>query len=116
MEFGIDMPASQMSSTIEAYAKVGIQPLLLAGFDCRLPSAEEARNVATWPAQFGPGGTLWKGEILESGRAAGVRLSRGSHERTRCCSKSNAKVGHAWAARRACPTSVDSNGSPSRIG
>lgn len=69
MEFGIDTPASQMAPTIEAYAKAGIQPLLLAGFSGRIPSSEEARNVAAWAAEFGPNGTLWKGKSFPAGTA-----------------------------------------------
>jgi hypothetical protein len=69
MEFGIDTPASQMAATIEAYARAGIQPLLLAGFYGRLPSPEEARNLGNWAAEFGPGGTLWKGKSFPADTA-----------------------------------------------
>jgi hypothetical protein len=69
MEFTINTPASQMASTIEAYAKAGIQPLLLATFYARLPSSEEARNVANWAAEFGPGGSLWKGKTFPANTA-----------------------------------------------
>jgi hypothetical protein len=69
MEFGIDTPASQMASTIEAYAKAGIQPLLLAGFSGRIPSSAEAKNIASWAAEFGPGGTLWQGRTFPANTA-----------------------------------------------
>jgi hypothetical protein len=62
MEFAINTPVSAMESTIAAYAKAGIRPLLLAGFYGRLPSSSEAQNLASWAAAFGPGGTFWKGK------------------------------------------------------
>ncbi|HUB35243.1 MAG TPA: hypothetical protein VL972_00325 [Solirubrobacteraceae bacterium] len=62
MEFAINTPVSAMESTIAAYAKAGIRPLLLAGFYGRLPSSSEAQNLASWAAAFGPGGSFWKGK------------------------------------------------------
>jgi hypothetical protein len=35
--------------------------VLLAGFDGRMPSEAEARNLAGWAAEFGPGGSFWSG-------------------------------------------------------
>jgi hypothetical protein len=61
MEFEIDTPADAMAPAIAAYARAGVRPLLLAGFHGRLPSVAEARNLASWAAAFGPGGTLWRG-------------------------------------------------------
>jgi hypothetical protein len=69
MEFGIDTPAAQMAPTIEAYAKAGIQPLLLAGFSGRLPSPQETQNLASWAAEFGPKGTLWQGKSFPANTA-----------------------------------------------
>jgi hypothetical protein len=69
MEFKINTSASQMASTIEAYAKAGIQPLLLASFYGRLPSPEESRNLASWAAEFGPGGSLWQGKTFPANTA-----------------------------------------------
>jgi hypothetical protein len=69
MEFGIGTPASQLAPVIEAYARAGIRPLLLAGFYGRLPTAAEAQNLASWAAEFGPGGTFWQGKSLPTGTA-----------------------------------------------
>jgi hypothetical protein len=62
MEFDIDTPASEIAPVVLEYAQAGIQPLLLAGFHGRTPTAAEAQNLATWAAAFGPGGTLWQGK------------------------------------------------------
>jgi hypothetical protein len=62
MEFSINTPVSQMESIVGAYAQAGVRPLLLAGFDARLPSSAEAQNLASWAAAFGPGGTFWQGK------------------------------------------------------
>jgi hypothetical protein len=69
MEFEIDTPASQMESTIEAYARAGIKPLLLASFNGKLPTTADARNLASWAAAFGPGGTLWQGKSFPADTA-----------------------------------------------
>jgi hypothetical protein len=69
MEFGIGTPASQLAPVVEEYARAGIRPLLLAGFDGRLPTSAEAQNLASWAAEFGPGGTLWQGKSLPAGTA-----------------------------------------------
>ena len=37
----------------------GARPLLLAGFHGRMPTEAEARNVGSWAAAFGPGGSYW---------------------------------------------------------
>jgi hypothetical protein len=62
MEFSIDTPVSQMESIVGAFAQAGVRPLLLAGFQGRLPSTSEAQNLASWAAAFGPGGTFWQGK------------------------------------------------------
>lgn len=62
MEFSIGTPVSQMESIIGAYAQAGVRPLLLAGFEGRIPSTAEAQNLAGWAAAFGPGGTFWQGK------------------------------------------------------
>lgn len=69
MEFGIGTSASQLAPIIEEYARAGIRPLLLAGFDGRLPTAAEAQNLASWAAEFGPGGTFWQGKSFPTGTA-----------------------------------------------
>jgi hypothetical protein len=62
MEFDINTPAAQLASAVDAYAKAGVQPLLLAGFQGRSPTAAEAKNLGTWAAAYGPGGTFWQGK------------------------------------------------------
>jgi len=69
MEFGIDSSVAELGPVVEAYAKAGIRPLLLAGFNARIPSAAEAENVANWAVAFGPGGTFWKGKSLPADTA-----------------------------------------------
>jgi hypothetical protein len=62
MEFPIGAPASQLASAVEAYARVGLRVLPLAGFYGSIPSPAEARNLAGWAATYGPGGTFWAGK------------------------------------------------------
>ena len=69
MEFDIDTPAADLASSIDAYAQAGIQPLLLASFQGRTPTAAEGRNLATWAAAYGPGGTFWASKSYKSSTA-----------------------------------------------
>jgi hypothetical protein len=62
IDFDINKSASSMASDIEAYARAGIRPVLLATFYGRVPSTTEAQNLATWAAAYGPGGTFWQGK------------------------------------------------------
>jgi len=62
MEFDISTPVAAMAPAVEAYMQAGIKPLLLAGFHGRMPTADEARNLAEWAKAFGPGGTLRAGK------------------------------------------------------
>ena len=68
-EFEIGTPASQMASTIEASAKAGVRPLLLASFYGTLPTPAQAQALGAWAAQFGPGGSFWKGKDLPASSA-----------------------------------------------
>ena len=61
MEFEIGAPATDLDAAIGKYASKGIQVLPLAGFHGRMPSADEAHNLASWARRFGPGGTFWQG-------------------------------------------------------
>jgi len=61
LEFDISTPVSQMRQSIGQITNAGARPLLLAGFEGRLPSAAEAQNLANWAAEFGPGGRFWAG-------------------------------------------------------
>ncbi|HEY2535904.1 MAG TPA: hypothetical protein VGI24_02865 [Solirubrobacteraceae bacterium] len=69
MEFSINTPVSQMESIIGAYAQAGVRPLLLAGFEGRIPSTAEAQNLASWAAAFGPGGSFWQGKSYPASAA-----------------------------------------------
>jgi len=69
LEFEVGAPVSQLGPILEAYARAGIRPLLLATFTGRLPSTAEAQNLATWAAAFGPGGSYWRGKTLPAGTA-----------------------------------------------
>jgi hypothetical protein len=64
MEFAIDTPVSEMGSAIEAYARAGVQPLLLAGFPGQKPTVAQGAKLAAWAEAFGPGGTFWAGKNL----------------------------------------------------
>jgi hypothetical protein len=68
-EFEIGTPASQMDSTMEAYARAGVRPLLLASFYGTLPTPAQAQNLANWAAEFGPGGNFWKAKDLPASSA-----------------------------------------------
>jgi hypothetical protein len=70
VEFDIGTPVAQMRQTVGAIASAGARPLLLAGFEGRLPSVAEAQNLAGWAAEFGPGGRFW------AGRSDGARAVR----------------------------------------
>ena len=69
MEFPINTPVSVLEPVVEGYAKAGIRPLLLAGFNARIPSEAEAQNLANWALAFGPGGTFWQGKGLSPATA-----------------------------------------------
>jgi hypothetical protein len=59
VEFDIGTPAASLRKTVAAIARRGARPLLLAGFQGRTPTEAEARNVGSWAAAFGPGGSFW---------------------------------------------------------
>lgn len=69
MEFPINTPVSTLEPVVEDYAKAGIRPLLLAGFNGRVPSEAETQNLARWALAFGPGGSFWKGKSLPASAA-----------------------------------------------
>jgi hypothetical protein len=61
LEFDVGTPASALRASVAAVAGQGAQALLLAGFEGRIPTEAEARNLAGWAAEFGPGGSFWNG-------------------------------------------------------
>ena len=64
VEEWIGDPASQLESTIAAFAQSGVRVLLLASFNKEMPTAGQAQNLAGWASRFGPGGTLLAGQEL----------------------------------------------------
>jgi hypothetical protein len=60
VEFDIGTPAGSLRSTVAALTRRGVRPLLLAGFHGRVPSEAEARNLGSWAAAYGPGGSYWR--------------------------------------------------------
>jgi hypothetical protein len=69
IEFGAGTSASRLASDIDAYARAGIRPLLLATFYGRTPTVAEAQNVGSWAAAYGPGGTFWQGKSYPANTA-----------------------------------------------
>jgi hypothetical protein len=69
IEFGIGTSASSMASVIDAYARAGIRPLLLATFYGRTPTTAEAQSLAGWAAMYGPGGSFWAGKSYPANTA-----------------------------------------------
>jgi hypothetical protein len=69
VEFSIGTTAAQMEPTIAAFAQNGVKVMPLAGFGGTLPTPEEARNVASWAARFGPGGSFWVGKSYPASTA-----------------------------------------------
>jgi hypothetical protein len=69
VEEWIGEPASQLESTIAAFAQDGVRVLLLASFSGEMPTAGQAQNLAGWAARFGPGGSFWQGKTEPAGTA-----------------------------------------------
>jgi hypothetical protein len=61
VEFDVGAPASQLRASIAAFAAHRARVVPLAGFHGRMPTEAEARNLASWAAEFGPGGSFWAG-------------------------------------------------------
>ena len=69
IEFSVGTAASTLASDVDAYAKAGIRPLLLATFYGRNPTTAEAQNLANWAKAYGPGGTFWAGKSYPANTA-----------------------------------------------
>ncbi len=67
IEATINSSVASLEPIVHAYAAAGIRPLLVAGFNARIPSVAEAQNLANWAKAFGPGGTYWAGKNLPAG-------------------------------------------------
>ncbi|MEA2418405.1 MAG: hypothetical protein QOE60_611 [Thermoleophilaceae bacterium] len=76
IEFDVNTPAASLRPSVAALAGQGVQPLLLAGFEGRMPSDAEARNLAGWAAEFGPSGSFWNGRA--DGRLAVRQIEFGN--------------------------------------
>ena len=61
VEFAIGTPAANLRAAIAAHAANGTRVLPLAGFHGRMPTDAEARALAGWAREFGPGGSFWAG-------------------------------------------------------
>jgi hypothetical protein len=61
VEFDISTSPAAMRNSVAAIAGSGARPLLLAGFHGRMPTPDEAKNLAGWASTFGPGGSFWAG-------------------------------------------------------
>lgn len=58
----IGTPSAEMREVVAAHADRGVRLLLVAEFpEGRLPTAAEARGLAGWAREFGPGGSFWEG-------------------------------------------------------
>lgn len=67
--YNVGTTAASMAPVIDAYARAGVRPLLVAHFYGRLPTVAEAQNVATWAKAYGPGGTFWAGKAYPANTA-----------------------------------------------
>ncbi|MBA3260903.1 MAG: hypothetical protein H0T69_00200 [Thermoleophilaceae bacterium] len=76
VEFDIGTPVASLRGSVGAIADQGARPLLLAGFHGRMPTQAEAQNLATWAAEFGPGGSFWAGR--PDGRLAVQQIEFGN--------------------------------------
>ena len=61
VNFPIEWTTSELKPTIAGYAALGVRVAPLASFDGRIPTAAEAKDLASWAKAYGPGGTFWKG-------------------------------------------------------
>jgi hypothetical protein len=59
VEFDIGTPVRSMRAAVAAMVRRGARPVLLAGFHGRVPTRAEARNLGSWAAAFGRGGSFW---------------------------------------------------------
>lgn len=61
VEFDIGSSVDELRPVVAAHAANGTRLLPLAGFHGSMPSAEQARNLASWARAFGPEGSFWNG-------------------------------------------------------
>jgi len=65
--WNIGTPAATLAPAMDAYARAGVRPILLATFYGRNATTVEAQSLATWAAAYGPGGTFWAGRDYPAG-------------------------------------------------
>jgi hypothetical protein len=65
--WSIGTPAATLAPAMDAYARAGVRPILLALFYGRNATSAEAQNLASWAAAYGPGGTFWQGKSYPAG-------------------------------------------------
>jgi hypothetical protein len=65
--WSIGTPAAILAPAMDAYARAGVRPILLATFYGRNATTLEAQSLATWAAAYGPGGTFWQGKSYPAG-------------------------------------------------
>ena len=70
IEFQIGADTGSMEEFVGRAASQGVEVILLAGFEGRIPSTAEAQSLGAWAKRFGPGGTFW------AGRSDGAYASR----------------------------------------
>jgi hypothetical protein len=63
----VGTPVSTLAPAMDAYARAGIRPILLATFYGRNATSAEALSLASWAAAYGPGGTFWTGKSYPAG-------------------------------------------------
>ncbi len=59
IEFQIGADTGSMEEFVGRAAQDGVEVILLAGFEGRIPSTQEAQSLGAWAKRFGPGGTFW---------------------------------------------------------
>ena len=60
--WSIGTPAATLAPAMDAYARAGVRPVLLATFYGRNATTAEAQSLASWAAAYGPGGSFWQGK------------------------------------------------------
>jgi hypothetical protein len=65
--WSIGTPAANLATAMEAYARAGVRPILLATFYGRNATTLESQSLATWAAAYGPGGSFWLGKNYPAG-------------------------------------------------
>jgi hypothetical protein len=60
LDCSIEESARELEPAIAKYTAEGVRVLPLADFYAEVPTAADAKNIASWATAFGPGGTFWK--------------------------------------------------------